>query len=164
MESGPTQAVLPLVGLAAEKVIRDRYKVLRHPRTALRMKPENEHAADIPRGPAAYPLPPSIRSVGRSPTSPPWSLWSRVQPGQGTRHNRIQGCGLKFFLAPPRRSRSASGATRWAPLSPGGRATPVFAPCCHSPCTLGAGVLDAFPKIKGRKKGQPRGLSGPTHG
>ncbi|MFO7908328.1 MAG: hypothetical protein R6U98_37170 [Pirellulaceae bacterium] len=25
MESGPTQAVLPLVGLAAEKVIRDRY-------------------------------------------------------------------------------------------------------------------------------------------
>ncbi|MFO7904170.1 MAG: hypothetical protein R6U98_16020 [Pirellulaceae bacterium] len=27
MESGPTQAVLPLVGLAAEKVIRDRYKI-----------------------------------------------------------------------------------------------------------------------------------------
>ncbi|MFO7901791.1 MAG: hypothetical protein ACQESR_21880 [Planctomycetota bacterium] len=26
MESCPTQAVLPLVGLAAEKVIRDRYK------------------------------------------------------------------------------------------------------------------------------------------
>ncbi|MFO7901783.1 MAG: hypothetical protein R6U98_03910 [Pirellulaceae bacterium] len=26
MESGPTQTVLPLVGLAAEKVIRDRYK------------------------------------------------------------------------------------------------------------------------------------------
>ncbi|MGM0490448.1 MAG: hypothetical protein ACQESR_27300 [Planctomycetota bacterium] len=25
MESGPTQAVLPLVGLAAEKIIRDRY-------------------------------------------------------------------------------------------------------------------------------------------
>ncbi|MFO7905498.1 MAG: hypothetical protein R6U98_22735 [Pirellulaceae bacterium] len=25
MESGPTQAVLPLVGLAADKVIRDRY-------------------------------------------------------------------------------------------------------------------------------------------
>ncbi|MFO7904038.1 MAG: hypothetical protein R6U98_15350 [Pirellulaceae bacterium] len=25
MESGPTQAVLPLVGLTAEKVIRDRY-------------------------------------------------------------------------------------------------------------------------------------------
>ncbi|MFO7901397.1 MAG: hypothetical protein R6U98_01955 [Pirellulaceae bacterium] len=25
VESGPTQAVLPLVGLAAEKVIRDRY-------------------------------------------------------------------------------------------------------------------------------------------
>ncbi|MFO7907498.1 MAG: hypothetical protein ACQESR_10860 [Planctomycetota bacterium] len=25
MQSGPTQAVLPLVGLAAEKVIRDRY-------------------------------------------------------------------------------------------------------------------------------------------
>ncbi|MGM0488813.1 MAG: hypothetical protein ACQESR_18905 [Planctomycetota bacterium] len=25
MESGPTQAILPLVGLAAEKVIRDRY-------------------------------------------------------------------------------------------------------------------------------------------
>ncbi|MGM0489602.1 MAG: hypothetical protein ACQESR_22935 [Planctomycetota bacterium] len=29
MESCPTQAVLPLVGLAAEKVIRDRYKALR---------------------------------------------------------------------------------------------------------------------------------------
>ncbi|MGM0490501.1 MAG: hypothetical protein ACQESR_27565 [Planctomycetota bacterium] len=28
MESCPTQAVLPLVGLAAEKVIRDRYKRL----------------------------------------------------------------------------------------------------------------------------------------
>ncbi|MFO7904962.1 MAG: hypothetical protein ACQESR_31560 [Planctomycetota bacterium] len=28
MESCPTQAVLPLVGLAAEKVIRDRYTVL----------------------------------------------------------------------------------------------------------------------------------------
>ncbi|MGM0491070.1 MAG: hypothetical protein ACQESR_30460, partial [Planctomycetota bacterium] len=27
MESCPTQAVLPLVGLAAEKVIRDRYSV-----------------------------------------------------------------------------------------------------------------------------------------
>ncbi|MFO7904309.1 MAG: hypothetical protein R6U98_16720 [Pirellulaceae bacterium] len=25
VESGPTQAVLPLVGLAAEKIIRDRY-------------------------------------------------------------------------------------------------------------------------------------------
>ncbi|MFO7903189.1 MAG: hypothetical protein ACQESR_18110 [Planctomycetota bacterium] len=29
MESGPTQAVLPLVGLAAEKVIRDRYNTVR---------------------------------------------------------------------------------------------------------------------------------------
>ncbi|MFO7906052.1 MAG: hypothetical protein ACQESR_28385 [Planctomycetota bacterium] len=27
MESCPTQAVLPLVGLAAEKVIRDRYRI-----------------------------------------------------------------------------------------------------------------------------------------
>ncbi|MFO7907730.1 MAG: hypothetical protein ACQESR_13675 [Planctomycetota bacterium] len=31
MESCPTQAVLPLVGLAAEKVIRDRYKVFHQP-------------------------------------------------------------------------------------------------------------------------------------
>ncbi|MGM0487364.1 MAG: hypothetical protein ACQESR_11460, partial [Planctomycetota bacterium] len=29
MDSGPTQAVLPLVGLVAEKVIRERYKWLR---------------------------------------------------------------------------------------------------------------------------------------
>ncbi|MFO7901706.1 MAG: hypothetical protein ACQESR_07045 [Planctomycetota bacterium] len=28
MESCPTQTVLPLVGLAAEKVIRDRYKLV----------------------------------------------------------------------------------------------------------------------------------------
>ncbi|MFO7906407.1 MAG: hypothetical protein ACQESR_20525 [Planctomycetota bacterium] len=28
MESGPTQAVLPLVGLAAETVIRDRYNTI----------------------------------------------------------------------------------------------------------------------------------------
>ncbi|MGM0488387.1 MAG: hypothetical protein ACQESR_16715, partial [Planctomycetota bacterium] len=28
VESGPTQAVLPLVGLAAEKVIRDRYMLM----------------------------------------------------------------------------------------------------------------------------------------
>ncbi|MFW6170129.1 MAG: hypothetical protein ACODAD_06540 [Planctomycetota bacterium] len=33
MESCPTQAVLPLVGLAAEKVIRDRYNTLANWRT-----------------------------------------------------------------------------------------------------------------------------------
>ncbi|MFO7907826.1 MAG: hypothetical protein R6U98_34590 [Pirellulaceae bacterium] len=32
MESCPTQAVLPLVGLAAEKVIRDRYNWISVPR------------------------------------------------------------------------------------------------------------------------------------
>ncbi|MGM0489745.1 MAG: hypothetical protein ACQESR_23675 [Planctomycetota bacterium] len=31
MASGPTQAALPLVGLAAEKVIRDRYKHVPRP-------------------------------------------------------------------------------------------------------------------------------------
>ncbi|MFO7906475.1 MAG: hypothetical protein ACQESR_06385 [Planctomycetota bacterium] len=30
MENCPTQAVLPLVGLAAEKVIRDRYNCVEH--------------------------------------------------------------------------------------------------------------------------------------
>ncbi|MFO7903398.1 MAG: hypothetical protein ACQESR_21095 [Planctomycetota bacterium] len=34
MESRPTQAVLPLVGLAAEKVIRDRYKEISESRTS----------------------------------------------------------------------------------------------------------------------------------
>ncbi|MFO7907022.1 MAG: hypothetical protein ACQESR_14980 [Planctomycetota bacterium] len=38
MEGCPTQAVLPLVGLAAEKVIRDRYKVFPHPGSGRRAR------------------------------------------------------------------------------------------------------------------------------
>ncbi|MFO7906041.1 MAG: hypothetical protein ACQESR_13390 [Planctomycetota bacterium] len=41
MESCPTQAVLPLVGLAAEKVIRDRYNVL-HQIRSLSHKPSGD--------------------------------------------------------------------------------------------------------------------------
>ncbi|MFO7906905.1 MAG: hypothetical protein ACQESR_15710 [Planctomycetota bacterium] len=39
MESCPTQAVLPLVGLAAEKVIRDRYIPLLGNRDTIRKRP-----------------------------------------------------------------------------------------------------------------------------
>ncbi|MFO7907707.1 MAG: hypothetical protein ACQESR_19755 [Planctomycetota bacterium] len=50
MESCPTQAVLPLVGLAAENVIRDRYnaitRISRHPTSDSRRPPNDP----FPRG------------------------------------------------------------------------------------------------------------------
>ncbi|MFO7904860.1 MAG: hypothetical protein R6U98_19510 [Pirellulaceae bacterium] len=51
MESGPTQAVLPLVGLAAEKVIRDQYK--QHLRGDIRLKP---HIFPIRMRPGVVPI------------------------------------------------------------------------------------------------------------
>ncbi|MGM0486186.1 MAG: hypothetical protein ACQESR_05425 [Planctomycetota bacterium] len=51
MERCPTQAVLPLVGLAAEKVIRDRYKKSPHPISA------EIRLSEAPTGP---PIRPSI--------------------------------------------------------------------------------------------------------
>ncbi|MGM0491154.1 MAG: hypothetical protein ACQESR_30880 [Planctomycetota bacterium] len=60
MESRPTQAVLPLVGLAAEKVIRDRYSLDR--RTAARSSGKANGLAGSPR---------SADPGGSSPHIPP---------------------------------------------------------------------------------------------
>ncbi|MFO7906853.1 MAG: hypothetical protein ACQESR_11795 [Planctomycetota bacterium] len=44
MESGPTQAVLPLVGLAADEVIRDRYRPVNGLEAGVACRPETSLA------------------------------------------------------------------------------------------------------------------------
>ncbi|MGM0490686.1 MAG: hypothetical protein ACQESR_28500 [Planctomycetota bacterium] len=74
MESRPTQAVLPLVGLAAEKVIRDRYKTgcLSPSATAAKL--------------AFRRL--SVAAKSRSPTRGRWGLNRSVPPGKSADTHR----------------------------------------------------------------------------
>ncbi|MGM0487646.1 MAG: hypothetical protein ACQESR_12920 [Planctomycetota bacterium] len=61
MESCPTQAVLPLVGLAADKVIRDRYNETIRPRRA------SFSSSQASRWHGARPAPPTGANLGVSP-------------------------------------------------------------------------------------------------